>query len=135
MVLFVKYVSLYCSYSLIHYFLFQIVLFLPALCRKMGVPYCIIKGKSRLGRLVRRKTCTAVALVQVKFFLYYLYYFYIIFLSYFYKNNNSKHDEFKKSQSNDNISDITKQYVTDIILLVLLNFKLDLLLVIHCFLF
>lgn len=25
----------------------QIVVFLPALCRKMGVPYCIIKGKAR----------------------------------------------------------------------------------------
>uniref|UniRef100_A0ABD2X1D3 60S ribosomal protein L7a n=1 Tax=Trichogramma kaykai TaxID=54128 RepID=A0ABD2X1D3_9HYME len=43
----------------------EIVIFLPALCRKMGVPYCIIKGKARLGRLVRRKTCTAVALTQV----------------------------------------------------------------------
>ncbi|XP_051167712.1 60S ribosomal protein L7a [Leptopilina boulardi] len=43
----------------------EVVLFLPALCRKMGVPYCIVKGKARLGRLVRRKTCTAVALTQV----------------------------------------------------------------------
>lgn len=43
----------------------EIVLFLPALCRKMGIPYCIVKGKARLGRLVRRKTCTAVALTQV----------------------------------------------------------------------
>lgn len=43
----------------------EVVLFLPALCRKMGVPYCIVKGKSRLGLLVRRKTCTALALVQV----------------------------------------------------------------------
>lgn len=43
----------------------QVVLFLPALCRKMGVPYCIIKGKARLGLLVRRKTCSAVALTQV----------------------------------------------------------------------
>lgn len=41
------------------------VLFLPALCRKMGVPYCIVKGKSRLGRLVHRKTCTTVALCNV----------------------------------------------------------------------
>lgn len=31
----------------------------------MGVPYCIIKGRSRLGLLVRRKTCSAVALTQV----------------------------------------------------------------------
>ncbi|GIY64027.1 60S ribosomal protein L7a [Caerostris darwini] len=43
----------------------EIVLFLPALCRKMGVPYGIIKNKSRLGSLVRRKTCTAVALTAV----------------------------------------------------------------------
>merc|ERR1740131_693816 len=42
----------------------EIVLFLPALCRKMGVPYCIVKGKARVGRVVRRKTCTAVALTQ-----------------------------------------------------------------------
>lgn len=44
---------------------FQLVLFLPALCRKMGVPYCIVKGKARLGTLVRRKTCTCVAVTQV----------------------------------------------------------------------
>lgn len=48
------------------YFSFQLVLFLPALCRKMGVPYCIVKGKARLGQLVQRKTCTAVALVNVE---------------------------------------------------------------------
>nr|XP_054106841.1 60S ribosomal protein L7a-like [Callithrix jacchus] len=34
----------------------ELVVFLPALCRKMGVPYCIIKGKARLGCLVHRKT-------------------------------------------------------------------------------
>lgn len=44
----------------------ELVLFLPALCRKMGVPYCIIKGKARLGLLVRRKTCTTVALTNVE---------------------------------------------------------------------
>ncbi|XP_037598002.1 60S ribosomal protein L7a-like [Cebus imitator] len=38
----------------------ELVVFLPALCRKMGVPYCIIKGKARLGRLVHRKTCTSL---------------------------------------------------------------------------
>jgi len=43
----------------------ELVLFLPALCRKMGVPYCIVKGKARLGALVRRKTCTSLALTQV----------------------------------------------------------------------
>jgi len=43
----------------------ELVLFLPALCRKMGVPYCIVKGKARLGMLVHRKTCAAVALTNV----------------------------------------------------------------------
>ncbi|EGV99779.1 60S ribosomal protein L7a [Cricetulus griseus] len=43
----------------------ELVVFLPALCRKMGIPYCIIKGKARLGRLVHRKTCTTVAFTQV----------------------------------------------------------------------
>nr|XP_002130070.1 60S ribosomal protein L7a [Ciona intestinalis] len=43
----------------------EIVVYLPALCRKMNVPYCIVKGKSRLGRLVHRKTCTCVAITDV----------------------------------------------------------------------
>lgn len=43
----------------------ELVLALPALCRKMGVPYCVVKGKARLGLLVGRKTCAAVALARV----------------------------------------------------------------------
>lgn len=43
----------------------EIVLFLPALCRKMNIPYCIVKGKSRLGRVVRRKTVSCLALANV----------------------------------------------------------------------
>ncbi|XP_006880450.1 PREDICTED: interleukin-6-like [Elephantulus edwardii] len=33
----------------------ELVVFLPALCQKMGVPYCITKGKARLGPLFHRK--------------------------------------------------------------------------------
>merc|ERR1711983_761809 len=42
----------------------ELVMFLPALCRKMGVPYCIVKNKARLGRVVRRKTCSCLAIAQ-----------------------------------------------------------------------
>jgi large subunit ribosomal protein L7Ae len=44
----------------------ELVIWLPALCRKMGVPYCIVKGKSTLGRLVYKKNATAVALTEVR---------------------------------------------------------------------
>ena len=33
----------------------ELVIFLPALCRKMGVPYAIVKGKARLGIVVHKK--------------------------------------------------------------------------------
>merc|ERR1712205_112915 len=42
----------------------ELVLWLPALCRKMGVPYCIVKSKSRLGAVVHKKTATALAAVN-----------------------------------------------------------------------
>merc|ERR1711920_668051 len=44
----------------------ELVLFLPALCRKMGVPYCIVKNKARLGRVARSKTTTCMAITQVE---------------------------------------------------------------------
>jgi len=44
----------------------ELVVWLPALCRRMEVPYCIVKGKARLGHLVHQKTATAVALTEVK---------------------------------------------------------------------
>lgn len=43
----------------------EIICFLPALCRKKNIPYCIVKGKSRLGKMVNLKTATCVAVTQV----------------------------------------------------------------------
>merc|ERR1711935_1225303 len=43
----------------------ELVVWLPALCRKMDVPYCIVKGKARLGNLVYKKTATALAITEV----------------------------------------------------------------------
>jgi large subunit ribosomal protein L7Ae len=44
----------------------ELVIFLPALCRKMGVPYVIVKGKARLGTVVHKKTAAVVALQEVR---------------------------------------------------------------------
>lgn len=44
----------------------ELVVFLPALCRKMGVPYCIIKGKARLGTVVHKKTAAVLAFAEVR---------------------------------------------------------------------
>merc|ERR1719409_296726 len=44
----------------------ELVVWLPALCRKKEVPYCIIKGKGRLGQLVHKKAASCVALTQVR---------------------------------------------------------------------
>jgi large subunit ribosomal protein L7Ae len=44
----------------------ELVVFLPALCRKMGVPYVIVKGKARLGTVVHKKTSAVVAIQEVK---------------------------------------------------------------------
>merc|ERR1719261_1197399 len=44
----------------------ELVMWLPAVCRKMDIPYCILKSKSRLGALVHQKTATALALTSVR---------------------------------------------------------------------
>ena len=44
----------------------ELVVHLPALCRKKGVPFCFIRGKANLGKLVHLKTATCVALTDVR---------------------------------------------------------------------
>jgi len=43
----------------------ELVLWLPALCRKKQVPYVFVKSKSRLGAVVHKKTATALAFTEV----------------------------------------------------------------------
>ena len=44
----------------------ELVIWMPALCRKMGIPYAIVKSKSRLGALVHQKTASCVAITEVR---------------------------------------------------------------------
>ncbi len=43
----------------------ELVLWLPSLCRKMGVPYVIVNNKGRLGALVHQTSAAALAIVDV----------------------------------------------------------------------
>jgi large subunit ribosomal protein L7Ae len=43
----------------------ELVMWLPTLCRKKGIPYVIVKGKARLGQVVGKKTASALAFVNV----------------------------------------------------------------------
>eukprot|EP01000_Liburna_glaciale_P005100 NODE_4739_length_422_cov_9355.005362_g3747_i0.p1 GENE.NODE_4739_length_422_cov_9355.005362_g3747_i0~~NODE_4739_length_422_cov_9355.005362_g3747_i0.p1 ORF type:complete len:114 (-),score=35.79 NODE_4739_length_422_cov_9355.005362_g3747_i0:79-393(-) len=44
----------------------EIVMWMPALCHKLDVPYCIVKGRAALGQLVGRKTVSCVAFESVR---------------------------------------------------------------------
>ncbi|VFQ80017.1 unnamed protein product [Cuscuta campestris] len=44
----------------------ELVVWLPALCRKMEIPYCIVRGKARLGAIVHKKTASVLCLTSVK---------------------------------------------------------------------
>merc|ERR1712167_319296 len=42
----------------------ELVVWLPALCRKMDVPYVIVKSKARLGKIVHKKNAAVLALTN-----------------------------------------------------------------------
>jgi large subunit ribosomal protein L7Ae len=44
----------------------ELVVWLPSLCRKMNIPYVIVKGKSRLGHLVHKKTSSVLCVTEVR---------------------------------------------------------------------
>lgn len=44
----------------------ELVVWLPTLCRKLDVPYCIVKGRARLGQVVHMKNAAVVALTDVR---------------------------------------------------------------------
>jgi large subunit ribosomal protein L7Ae len=44
----------------------ELVMWLPALCHKMGVAYAIVSGKAKLGALVHQKNATCVCLNGVE---------------------------------------------------------------------
>jgi large subunit ribosomal protein L7Ae len=43
----------------------ELVVWIPSLCKKAGIPYCIVKGKARLGAAVHQTTASVVALTSV----------------------------------------------------------------------
>lgn len=44
----------------------ELVIWLPALCRKMDVPYCIVRCKGRLGQLCGKKSATCLAITNIR---------------------------------------------------------------------
>ena len=43
----------------------ELVVWLPALCRKFDIPFAIVKGKARLGVLTHKKNCAVCAITSV----------------------------------------------------------------------
>lgn len=66
----------------------EVVLHLPALCRKMGIPYCIVRGgRSRLGQVAGLKSVATLALTSVNpedkvIILFYLFNLHIFLIFY-----------------------------------------------------
>lgn len=43
----------------------EVMVHLPALCRRKAVPFAFVRGKANLGKLCHMKTATCVALTEV----------------------------------------------------------------------
>jgi len=43
----------------------EMVVWLPTLCRKLSVPYCVVKGKARLGVAVHKNNTSCIAITNV----------------------------------------------------------------------
>uniref|UniRef100_A0A7S2WM83 60S ribosomal protein L7a n=1 Tax=Mucochytrium quahogii TaxID=96639 RepID=A0A7S2WM83_9STRA len=43
----------------------ELVVWIPALCRKMDIPYCIVNNKGRLGAVVHKKRAAVLAITEV----------------------------------------------------------------------
>lgn len=50
----------------------ELVIFIPALCKKMQVPYAIVKGKARLGTVVHKKVILLLSLLSFLAINYFL---------------------------------------------------------------
>jgi large subunit ribosomal protein L7Ae len=44
----------------------ELVVWMPTLCRKLDIPYVIVKGKARIGTLVNKKTATVACLTDTR---------------------------------------------------------------------
>ena len=44
----------------------ELVLWMPALCRRQNVPYCFVRGTAELGQLCHQKNASCVAIVDVR---------------------------------------------------------------------
>jgi large subunit ribosomal protein L7Ae len=44
----------------------ETIVWLPQLCRRLDVPFCFIRGKARLGKLIGKKTASCVALTGIR---------------------------------------------------------------------
>lgn len=40
----------------------ELIIYIPALCKKLDIPYCVIKSKSRLGQLCYKKAVSCICL-------------------------------------------------------------------------